>query len=52
MLAGWLLETKLAAPADFSRIEAEARSEVEAAEAAALAAPYPDASEVNQHVYA
>lgn len=52
ILAGWLLETKQASPAALERIEAQARSEVESAEAAALAAPYPDPREVDQHVYA
>lgn len=52
ILAGWLLETKQAVPPELQRIDVEVRSEVEVAEAAALAASYPDPSEVTQHVYA
>ena len=52
VLANWLLETKQIAPADLERLEAQAREEVEAGEAFALAAPYPDPSEVDEHVFA
>ena len=52
LLAGWLLETGQARAADFERLEAEIRAEVEAAEQSALAAPFPDPSEVTLHVYA
>ena len=52
LLAGWLLERHQATPADFERLEAQVRAEVESAEAFALAAPYPDPGEVTLHVYA
>ena len=52
VLAAWLQDAKLAAPAELERLEADARAEIEAGEAFALAAPYPDPSEVEQHIYA
>ncbi len=52
VLATWLVETKQAAPDDLERIEAEVRVEIEAGEAFALAARYPDPAEVEQHVFA
>ena len=52
LLAAWLLETKQARQSDFERAEAAVRAEVESAEAFALAAAWPDPSEVTLHVYA
>lgn len=52
LLARWLSDQQLADAALFSQIEQVVRTEVEAAVQFALDAPYPDASEVDQHVYA
>lgn len=52
LLARWLSDQHLADAALFSQIEQVVRTEVEAAVQFALDAPYPDASEVDQHVYA
>jgi pyruvate dehydrogenase E1 component alpha subunit len=52
LLGAWLVE-KNATDADvLAQIETQVRSEVEAAVEYALAAPYPDPDEVDQHVYA
>ncbi len=51
LLGEWLLEGKMADEALLQRIEADVQKEAEAALATALEAPYPHASEVNQHVY-
>jgi acetoin:2,6-dichlorophenolindophenol oxidoreductase subunit alpha len=48
----WLLEQGLAGEDDLAGVEARVRSAVEAGVAFALAAPYPDADEVDEHVYA
>ena len=48
----WLREQGLASEADLTDIEARVRAAVEAGVAFALAAPYPDLDEVDQHVYA
>ena len=52
ILAGWLVDGQMVTPADFERIEREVRAEVAAGLQFALAAPYPDPREVDQHVYA
>lgn len=51
ILAGWLIEQKLAEASIFEQIEQETRKEVEAAVQFALNAPYPGPEEVDQHVY-
>jgi TPP-dependent pyruvate/acetoin dehydrogenase alpha subunit len=48
----WLVEQGAADSAALERMEQEARDEVAAGVAFALDAPYPDPSEVDQHVYA
>jgi len=52
LLSGWLTEQALAEPADFERIQAEVKKEMEAAVKFAIAAPYPSPEEVEQDVYA
>ncbi|HEY6101819.1 MAG TPA: thiamine pyrophosphate-dependent dehydrogenase E1 component subunit alpha [bacterium] len=52
VLAAWLLESGAATEPDLDVVTAKVRADVEAAEAIALDAPYPDPSEVDQHVYA
>jgi len=52
LLSGWLTEQALAEPADFERIQAEVKKEIEAAVKFAIAAPYPSPEEVEQDVYA
>ncbi len=52
LLQDRLLSGGLADAGLFDKILAEAAQEIEAAVAYALDAPYPDASEVDQHVYA
>jgi len=52
LLAGWLIEQQIADPAVFDRIEKAVRVEIAAAVQFALSAPYPDPSEVEQHVSA
>jgi TPP-dependent pyruvate/acetoin dehydrogenase alpha subunit len=51
-LADWLIEKGLADQEMFEQIEAEAKEEIEAGAEFAINAPYPDPSEVDQHVYA
>jgi acetoin:2,6-dichlorophenolindophenol oxidoreductase subunit alpha len=51
-LAQWMLENKLADPVIFEQIEKEIQKEVDEAVQFAINAPYPDVSEVDQHVYA
>ena len=51
-LAGWLTDQHLADAAIFELIETEGRDEMKAAVDFALKAPYPNASEVTDHVYA
>jgi acetoin:2,6-dichlorophenolindophenol oxidoreductase subunit alpha len=51
-LAQWLTEQGRADAGIFESIEKEARDEIQAAVDFALKAPYPDTSEVDQHVYA
>jgi TPP-dependent pyruvate/acetoin dehydrogenase alpha subunit len=52
LLTNWLLERKLADSGTFARIEQRVQAEVEAGEAFALSAPYPELDEVEQDVYA
>lgn len=52
LLGRWLEERKLAAPDDLRRIEDEARAEIGQGLAFALEAPFPDASQVTEDVYA
>jgi acetoin:2,6-dichlorophenolindophenol oxidoreductase subunit alpha len=51
-LSQWLLDEKVADTPIFEQIEKEANDEMLAAVDFALKAPYPDTSEVDQHVYA
>ena len=51
-LAQWMIENKLADGLIFEQIEKEIEQEVGEAVQFALNAPYPDVSEVDQHVYA
>jgi pyruvate dehydrogenase E1 component alpha subunit len=48
----WLEEQKLATPDDLVRITDEARAEIQAGVQFALDAPYPDASQVTEDLYA
>ena len=48
----WLIDQDLADQNIFDKIEAEMKDEIEAGAEFAVNAPYPDASEVDQHVYA
>lgn len=50
--AAWLAEQGCADAADLDRIRATVQAELEAGVQFALDAPYPDASEVDTHVYA
>ncbi len=52
VLGQWLTEQGFADAATFDRLKAAAQEEVEAGVEFALAAPFPNASEVDQHVYA
>jgi TPP-dependent pyruvate/acetoin dehydrogenase alpha subunit len=52
ILSAWLISQGLADQNIFDQIETEARDEIEAGAEFAINAPYPDASEVDQHVYA
>ena len=52
MLATWMATQRLAAPADVAQVESRVRAEVSSGLEFALAAPYPDPHEVDQHVYA
>jgi pyruvate dehydrogenase E1 component alpha subunit len=52
ILSDWLVGQKLTEPKVLEQIERDTRREVEAAVKFALEAPYPDESEVTQHVYA
>mgnify|MGYP001770980206 FL=1 len=52
ILRGWMLAASLARPEEFEAAEQAAREEVLQGVAYALAAPYPDPSEVSEHVYA
>jgi TPP-dependent pyruvate/acetoin dehydrogenase alpha subunit len=52
ILAGWLIDQDLADQNIFDQIEVEVKAEVEVGAEFAINAPYPDVSEVDQHVYA
>ncbi len=52
ILGGWLTQQRLADAAGLEEIEREVRAEVAAGVQFALAAPYPDPSEVAEDVYA
>jgi TPP-dependent pyruvate/acetoin dehydrogenase alpha subunit len=52
ILSDWLIDQKLTEAPVFEQIKNEVYREVEAAVKFALDAPYPDESEVTQHVYA
>jgi len=52
ILAGWLDEQGYADAADLDRMQASVQAEIEAGVQFALDAPFPDASEVDTHVYA
>jgi TPP-dependent pyruvate/acetoin dehydrogenase alpha subunit len=47
-----LLETSAAGDADLEAMKAEVESEIAAGVEFAIEAPFPDAGEVTQHVYA
>lgn len=51
-LAEWLLEKGVSTQEALNQIHAEAKAEIEAGTDFAINAPYPDESEVDQHVYA
>ncbi len=52
IMSQWLIDQGLAGRSIFDQIEAEVKDEIEAGAEFALNAPYPNASEVDQHVYA
>jgi pyruvate dehydrogenase E1 component alpha subunit len=52
LLAQWITEHRIADEGLLARIDQEVRAEVAQGLAVALEAPYPDAREVDQHVYA
>ncbi len=52
ILSMWLIDQDLSDQNIFDKIEAEMKDEIEAGAEFAVNAPYPDASEVDQHVYA
>lgn len=52
LLAAWLTEQELAQAPVFEQIETQISAEIQAAVQFALHAPFPDESEVDQHVYA
>jgi pyruvate dehydrogenase E1 component alpha subunit len=52
LLGSWLEEQKLASPSDLTRVEDEARAEIEHGLAFALDASFPDPSQVTEDVYA
>lgn len=52
VLSDWLIASKRASRSELEAIEKQVRAEIEAAVAFALEAPYPDAAEVDAHVYA
>jgi acetoin:2,6-dichlorophenolindophenol oxidoreductase subunit alpha len=51
LLGEWIVAQDIAKPAELDAIRAEVDAEVQAGVAFALDAPYPDPSEVTQHVY-
>src|ERR1700674_29298 len=52
VLSDWLLSQKLAAQTQLDEIQAQAKSEIDAAVAFALQAPYPGTDQVGEDVYA
>jgi pyruvate dehydrogenase E1 component alpha subunit len=52
ILANWLIDQDLADQKTFDQIDVEVKEEIEAGADFAINAPYPDPSEVDQHVYA
>lgn len=52
ILSRWLIDQDLSDQNIFDKIEAEMKDEIEAGAEFAVNAPYPDPSEVDQHVYA
>ena len=52
LLGLWLIQQRMADAAALERIEQDVRGEIASGLQFALEAPYPDAGEVNQHVYA
>lgn len=52
VLSSWLLAQRMATGEDLERIDQQVRAEVAGGLRFALNAPYPDAAEVDQHVYA
>ena len=52
IMSQWLIDQGLADRSIFDQIEVEVKDEIEAGAEFALNAPYPNASEVDQHVYA
>jgi pyruvate dehydrogenase E1 component alpha subunit len=52
MLGAWLLEQAIADSSTLKLIEQQVQTEISKGVEFALQAPYPDASEVNKHVYA
>jgi acetoin:2,6-dichlorophenolindophenol oxidoreductase subunit alpha len=52
LLSAWMLEQRLVDGSFFAQVEQRVRAEVEAGVEFALNAPFPDTSEVDQHVYA
>ena len=52
LLGAWIAEQGFAEAADLERIARDAEAEIAAAAEHALAAPFPDPSEVGEHVYA
>jgi TPP-dependent pyruvate/acetoin dehydrogenase alpha subunit len=52
ILSGWLVDQGLADQKIFDQIAAEAKEEIKTGAEFAVNAPYPDISEVDQHVYA
>jgi TPP-dependent pyruvate/acetoin dehydrogenase alpha subunit len=52
LLGEWLTQYDIASAAVLEQMKAEAHTEIEAGVRFALNAPFPDASEVDQHVYA
>ena len=52
LLADWLIDQGLCEQSALDQIHEEAEVEIEAGSDFAIKAPYPDVSEVDQHVYA
>ena len=52
VLTGWLLKEKLATQTQLDEIQAQAKTEIDAAVAFALNAPYPGIDKVGEDVYA